>query len=228
MQKGITTLFILIYMLSNSNFNAQDWANLKKYQAENSNLKPLKNNEKRVVFMGNSITEFWSTYSNFFEANINYINRGISGQTTPQMLIRFRQDVIDLKPIVVIILAGINDIAQNTGPSSIKMIENNIFSMAELAKINNIQVILCSVLPAKKFPWAPTIEPSPIVMELNQRIKNYTEQNEITYVNYFDAMKNSSNGMKKELADDGIHPNSKGYQIMEEILKKEIITLSKR
>ena len=144
------------------------------------------------------------------------------------MLIIFRQDVIDLKPTVVIILAGINDIAQNTGPSSIKMIKNNIFSMAELAKINNIQVILCSVLPAKKFPWAPTIEPSPITMELNQRIKNYAEQNEITYVNYFDAMKNSSNGMKRQLADDGIHPNSKGYQIMEEILKKEIITLSKR
>ena len=89
--------------------------------------------------------------------------------------------------------------------------------MAELAKINNIQVILCSVLPAKKFPWAPTIEPSPITMELNQRIKNYAEQNEITYVNYFDAMKNSSNGMKRQLADDGIHPNSKGYVIMEEI-----------
>jgi lysophospholipase L1-like esterase len=139
------------------------------------------------------------------------------------MLLRFRQDVIELRPSIVVILAGINDIAQNTGPSTVEMIANNIFSMAELAKVNNIEVLLCSVLPAEKFSWSANIEPTKIVIELNEKIRNYAIKNQITYVNYFDEMKNKSNGMKKELAEDGIHPNSKGYKVMEEILNLELL-----
>lgn len=223
MQKVINQLFILILMINILNYNAQDWPNLKKYQKENATLKPIKINQKRVVFIGNSITEFWGSHSNYFSLNKEYINRGISGQTTPQMLLRFRQDVIELRPSIVVILAGINDIAQNTGPSTVEMIANNIFSMAELAKVNNIEVLLCSVLPAEKFSWSANIEPTKIVIELNEKIRNYAIKNQITYVNYFDEMKNKSNGMKKELAEDGIHPNSKGYKVMEEILNIELL-----
>ena len=222
MQKVIKLLFILILMINNFNYGAQDWGNLKKYQKENSLLKPLEKGEKRVVFMGNSITEFWSTNSTFFLNNKQYINRGISGQTTTQMLLRFRQDVINLKPQLVVILAGINDIAENTGPSTIEMILNNIISMVELAKNNSIEVMLCSVLPAAKFPWSPKIKPTQIVIDLNRRIKLYAEQNTIIYIDYFSAMKNELNGMRKDLANDGIHPNEKGYAIMEPILSKKI------
>ena len=222
MQKLTKLLFILILMINNFNCSAQDWPNLKKYQKENSLLKPLEKGEERVVFMGNSITEFWSTNSTFFLNNKQYINRGISGQTTPQMLLRFRQDVINLKPQLVVILAGINDIAENTGPSTIEMILNNIISMVELAKNNGIEVMLSSVLPAAEFPWSPTIKPAQIVIELNKQIKLYAEQNTIIYIDYFSAMKNELNGMRKDLANDGIHPNKKGYAIMEPILSKKI------
>jgi lysophospholipase L1-like esterase len=138
------------------------------------------------------------------------------------MLLRFRQDVINLKPQLVVILAGINDIAENTGPSTIEMILNNIISMVELAKNNGIEVMLCSVLPAAEFPWSPTIKPAQIVIELNKKIKLYAEQNTIIYIDYFSVMKNELNGMRKDLANDGIHPNKKGYAIMEPILSKKI------
>ena len=205
-----------------SELNAQDWPNLNKYKSQNKQLKSSKNKENRVVFMGNSITELWLNIHPEFFNDKNYINRGISGQTTPQMLIRFRQDVIDLTPRIVVILAGINDIAENTGPSSIEMIENNIISMVELAKSNNIQVILCSVLPAEKFPWSRKINPAEIVVNLNQKIKDYAKKNNIIYVDYFSEMANKNNGMKEGLANDGIHPNKSGYLIMEPLLEKAI------
>ena len=144
---------ILFVMLFNKISYAQDWANLKRFQQENSELLLPKANEHRVIFMGNSITEGWLSIRPEFFKNKPYVNRGISGQTTPQMLLRFRQDVINLKPSTVVLLAGINDIAENTGPSTIEMIANNIISMAELAKANQIKVIICSVLPANHFPW---------------------------------------------------------------------------
>ena len=144
---------ILFVMLFNKISYAQDWANLKRFQQENSELLLPKANEHRVIFMGNSITEGWLSIRPEFFKNKPYVNRGISGQTTPQMLLRFRQDVINLKPSTVVLLAGINDIAENTGPSTIEMIANNIISMAELAKANQIKVIICSVLPANNFPW---------------------------------------------------------------------------
>ena len=213
---------ILFVMLFNKISYAQDWANLKRFQQENSELLLPKANEHRVIFMGNSITEGWLSIRPEFFKNKPYINRGISGQTTPQMLLRFRQDVINLKPSTVVLLAGINDIAENTGPSTIEMIANNIISMAELAKANQIKVIICSVLPANNFPWRKGIKPAEKVRKLNALLQSYTYENKLAYVDYYSAMVNDSHGLKKELGEDGIHPNKKGYLIMEPILEKAI------
>ena len=200
----------------------QDWANLKRFQQENTELMLAKANEHRVVFMGNSITEGWLSIRPEFFKNKPYVNRGISGQTTPQMLVRFRQDVIHLKPSTVVLLAGINDIAENTGPSTIEMIANNIVSMAELAKANQINVIICSVLPANKFPWREGLKPAEKVIKLNTILKSYSKKHKLAYVDYYSAMVNDSHGLKKELGEDGIHPNKNGYLIMEPILEKAI------
>ena len=200
----------------------QDWANLKRFQQENSELMLAKAHEHRVVFMGNSITEGWLSIRPEFFKNKPYVNRGISGQTTPQMLLRFRQDVIHLKPSTVVLLAGINDIAENTGPSTIEMIVNNIISMAELAKTNQINVIICSVLPANNFPWRKGIKPAEKVRKLNAILQSYSYENKLAYVDYYSAMVNDSDGLKKELGEDGIHPNKNGYLIMEPILEKAI------
>ncbi len=213
---------ILFVMLFNKISYAQDWANLKRFQQENSELLLPKANEHRVIFMGNSITEGWLSIRPEFFKNKPYVNRGISGQTTPQMLLRFRQDVINLKPSTVVLLAGINDIAENTGPSTIEMIANNIISMAELAKANQIKVIICSVLPANNFPWRKGIKPAEKVRKLNVILQLYSYKNKLAYVDYYSAMVNDSHGLKKELGEDGIHPNKKGYLIMEPILEKAI------
>ena len=213
---------ILFVMLFNKISYAQDWANLKRFQQENSELLLPKANEHRVIFMGNSITEGWLSIRPEFFKNKPYVNRGISGQTTPQMLVRFRQDVIHLKPSTVVLLAGINDIAENTGPSTIEMIANNIVSMAELAKANHINVIICSVLPANKFPWREGLKPAEKVIKLNALLQSYSKKHKLAYVDYYSAMVNDSHGLKKELGEDGIHPNKNGYLIMEPILEKAI------
>jgi lysophospholipase L1-like esterase len=214
-------LSFLIFLGSMS--YSQDWPNLNRYKEENSKLETLNPKERsRVVFMGNSITEGWiNKRPEFFSSN-NYINRGIGGQTTPQMLLRFRQDVIALKPSSVVILAGINDIAQNTGPYSLEATSGNIFSMCELAKQNGIKVIICSVLPAADFPWRQGLEPAPKVIKLNTILKEYAEKNKFFYVDYFSAMVNDKSGLKDELGTDGVHPNEAGYAIMEPILQKVI------
>jgi lysophospholipase L1-like esterase len=217
----ICCIFILLTSIKLIEVNGQDWPNLSKYKNANTQLDSLETNY-RIVFMGNSITELWTTISPSFFDNKNYVNRGISGQTTPQMLIRFRQDVINLNPFAVVILAGINDIAQNTGPSTIQMIKNNIISMIELANSNKIHVILCSVLPAEKFPWFPEILPAQKVVDLNKELIEYADKNNILYVDYFSLMVNETMGMKKELTNDGVHPNKKGYLIMEKTLLKAI------
>ena len=204
---------------------AQDWPNLKKYQNENTTLQKATSSKERVVFMGDSITEFWSISDpHFFTKNL-YINRGISGQTTPQMLVRFRADVVALQPAVVHILAGINDIAGNTGPTTLEMIANNIFSMAELAKANQIKVILCSVLPAYDFPWNPNQNPAEKVIALNKMIKNYADANGILYLDYFSAMKDKHNGLRADYSGDGVHPNKLGYQIMAPLAEKAIVEI---
>lgn len=197
---------------------SNDWPQLRRYRDENIKAGLPSANENRVVFMGNSITDAWIRVDpSFFQSN-PYLDRGISGQTTPQMLIRFRQDVIDLKPKVVVILAGINDIAENTGPSSLQMIENNLMSMAQLAKANRIKVVLCSVLPAAAFPWHPGIDPVQSIIELNKWMKNYAAKNNFVYIDYYDAMVDSRKGLPANLSKDGVHPTLEGYHIMEPLV----------
>lgn len=209
-------------IFSNTKIEAQDWPNLNKYKKDNAFLGDPHPDEDRVVFMGNSITEGWLRLDSAFFENKSYINRGISGQTTPQMLLRFRADVIDLKPKVVVILAGTNDIAGNTGPMSFKMIMDNIASMCQLAKSNNIKVVLSSVLPAFDYPWRKGLNPNEKIPELNNLIKTYAYDNDIVYLDYFSNMVNDKNGLQEKYTSDGVHPNKKGYQAMGPLAKAAI------
>ena len=175
--------------------------------------------------MGNSITQMWSQNSFFFKSNPSFINKGISGQTTPQMLNRFEKDVIKQNASTVIILAGINDIAQNTGPIKVEDIANNIFKMAEMAQKNNIDIIICSVLPANKILWNKSIKPTYKVIKLNMLLKQFCKNKNIEYVDYYSEMVDWSGGLKTPLYTskwDLVHPNQKGYEKMEEILMKKI------
>ncbi len=213
-------LFLSIFMGKTA--EAQDWANLNRYQNENAIIQPLTSGQKRIVFMGDSITEFWPVLNPEFFSGKPYVNRGISGQTTPQMLIRFRADVIALKPSAVLIMAGTNDIAGNTGTSTLEMITDNIFSMAELAKANNIKVILCSVLPAFDFPWNTGSYPAEKIATLNEMIKKYADANEILYLDYYSAMVNEQKGLETVYSEDGVHPNKTGYEAMNPLAEKAI------
>ena len=198
-----------------------DWSWLKRFEDDNSKVPTPVPGEKRVIYIGDSITEYWIDKDlDFFKDR--YINRGIGGQTTPQILVRFREDVLNLNPKVVIILAGINDIAENTGPSKIENVAGNIFSMAELAKAHHIKVILCSVLPAHSFPWHPGINPVPSVVKLNQMLSDYAKANGLGYVDYYSSVVDENKAFKKELAVDGVHPNLAGYKIMEPLAEKAI------
>jgi lysophospholipase L1-like esterase len=199
-----------------------DWANLARYRDANAKVAPPAANENRVVFMGNSITEGWQQYFPTMFAGKPYINRGISGQTTPQMLVRFRPDVVALKPKVVVILAGTNDIAGNTGPSTLEMIEDNIASMAEVASANGIKVVLSSVLPVFDYPWKPGLEPAPKIIALNKWIKEYAAQHGAIYLDYHSAMADARGGMKEGLASDGVHPNEAGYRLMAPLAEQAI------
>ncbi|WP_231737787.1 SGNH/GDSL hydrolase family protein [Terracidiphilus gabretensis] len=190
-----------------------DFGWLARYKDANAQLPPSQPDDKRVVFMGDSITEGWHLDQSF--SGKPYINRGISGQTTPQMLIRFRQDVLELKPKVVIILAGTNDVAGNTGPMTPEQTEGNIQSMAQLAAANGIRVVLCSVLPASHFNWAPAVQGSgDKILAINTWIKNYATGQGYQYVDYHSAMKDAQNGLPPELSKDGVHPLPAGYAIM--------------
>ncbi len=197
-----------------------DWANLKKYRESNEKIKKI-SDPNRVVFMGNSITEGWSYFSKDFFIDNPFVNRGIGGQTTPQMLVRFTPDVVNLKPKSVVIMAGINDIAGNTGPITIENTAENIISMAEVARANNISVYICSTMPAIKFPWSPKIKPAPKVVKLNNILKNYCTEKGITYVDYYASMADAKGGLKVPeytTANDLVHPNLAGYKVMEKII----------
>tara|TARA_Y100000588_G_C14141282_1_gene876187 strand:+ start:495 stop:1160 length:666 start_codon:yes stop_codon:yes gene_type:complete len=202
-----------------------DWANLSFYWEENEQLSYHPKSDGRVVFMGDSITEEWGRlYPEFFQSE-SYINRGIGGQTTPQMLVRFRKDVIDLNPDIVVILAGTNDIAGNTGPSNVDMITNNIFSMAEISMKNNIRIIISSILPVYIYPWADHIKNVPeTISKINQRLKRFCLENNSTYLDYYSSMVDEKLGLKHEYTTDGVHLNKEGYELMSslvyEILKK--------
>ncbi len=214
-EKGSNSIFI------QGGGTLDDWANLSKYKESNKILMS-EIDENRVVFMGNSITEGWSNFDPDFFIRNPYVNRGISGQTTPQMLIRFKPDVVNLKPKSVVILAGINDIAGNTGPMKIENIAENIFSMTEIALANNIEVFICSVLPAKAFPWSPSIKNvSEKVIKLNSILEQYCLNNKIQYVDYHSEMDDGNGGLKvpeHTTEDDLVHPNKEGYKVMEEVI----------
>ena len=218
----IKCLFMSILSFISLQLNAQDWANLKGYQNENAALTAPAKGENRVVFIGNSITQGWKeTHPNFFSEN-PFIDRGISGQTTPQMLIRFRQDVIALQPKVVVVLAGTNDIAGNTGPSTLEMIMDNLSSMADVANANKIKVILCSVLPAYDYPWKKGMEPNIKIPKLNKMIKAYCEKKGFYYLDFFSEMNDGNNGMIAEFTTDGVHCTANGYDKMESMVKPAI------
>ncbi|WP_339839192.1 GDSL-type esterase/lipase family protein [uncultured Maribacter sp.] len=207
----------------------EDWANLNRYRQANTQLKAPAKKEQRVVFIGNSITDNWTRdHGQFFEANPSYVNRGISGQTSAQMLLRFRPDVIELKPKVVVISAGTNDIAGNRGAIGIKRIAGNIFSMVELAKANKIKVVLASVLPASSYSWSPSVEPADKIIELNKLIKVYASENNVLYLDYYTPMVNKEKGLKKELGRDTVHPNERGYLLMEPLVKEAITKALKK
>lgn len=196
-----------------------DWPDLAHYHEANAALAP-QSEANRVVFMGDSITEGWRL-TEFFPGS-PYINRGISGQTTPQMLVRFRPDVIALKPSVVVLLAGVNDIAGNTGPTTLEAIEDNLSSMVELAHANGIKVVLCSLLPAYDFPWHKGLQPAEKVMQLNEWIKSYAAAHQIVYVDYFTPMQDEVHGLKQELTYDGVHPTHAGYAVMQKLVEEGI------
>lgn len=216
----VFSLFLLcIYQFS----FAQDWPDLGRYRDANAKVGAPAPNENRVVFMGNSITDIWIKIDPDFFKDHPYLDRGISGQTTPQMLIRFRPDVIRLDPKVVLILAGTNDIAGNTGPSTLGMIEDNLASMAQLGEANHIKVILCSVLPASKYPWRLTVKNvAQKIVELNKWIEKYAHDHGEIYLNYYPALVNNEGGMLAKYSKDGVHPNLAGYRVMEPMAVKAI------
>ena len=228
----ILSVFLLQFITQD--INAQKWsefANTGYYAKANLELKLHSKTENRVVFMGNSITEGWVFMRPEFFENRDYINRGIGGQTTPQMLLRFRPDVVDLNPKVVLILAGTNDIAGNTGFTPLETIIGNIKSMAEIANANGIEVVISSILPAIKYLWKPGLNPAPKIISINKQLKAYAQQNNFIYLDYFTAMVDDNDGLKVPdytAADDLVHPNVAGYLVMEKLAEKAIETALSR
>jgi lysophospholipase L1-like esterase len=199
-----------------------DWPALGRYRQANAELGPPRAGEPRVVFMGNSITELWAPlFASQFPGK-PYVGRGISGQTTPQMLLRFRQDVIALQPKVVVILGGTNDIAGNTGPSSLEMIEDNLASMTELAQAHGIRVVLGSVLPVFDYPWRRGLAPADRIVALNAWMKSYAARVGAVYADFHTPMADARRGLPPELSRDGVHPNEAGYAVMAPIVEKAI------
>lgn len=214
----------------------KDWPALARYHEDNNKTPAPAKNEQRVVFMGDSITDSWDDprYGGFFPGK-PYLNRGISGQTTPQMLIRFRRDVIELKPKLVVILAGTNDLAGNTGPTTLDAIEDNLSSMAELATAHGIRVVFASLLPVSDYelrdgkPIVQTVRRPPAqILALNKGIKDYAATHHHGYLDYFSAMVDDKGFLKDELSNDGLHPNEKGYAVMAPLAEAAIATSLKR
>jgi len=193
-----------------------DWPDLARYAGDNAALAPPAKGEKRVVFMGDSITDGWGRPDGEFFPGHAYVNRGISGQTTPQMLLRFRPDVVALKASVVVILAGTNDIAGNTGPESLSTIENNLTSMAELARANGIRVVLASLLPVHDAsnPEQSKQRPPETIRALNAWMRDYARAHRLVYLDYYAATVDAQGALRRELSDDGLHPNAAGYAVM--------------
>ena len=204
--------------LSAQSGEPKDWANFKRYQGANAEVivRPI------AVFMGDSITDGWFRKDPDFFTQNGFAGRGISGQTTSQMLVRFRRDVLDLKPKYVVILAGTNDIALNNGYISLENILGNIESMCELAKKHRIKPVICSVLPAAAYRWRPGMEPAEDIVRLNEMLKAYAASRHIPYVDYHSVLKDGRNGLPEQYSNDGVHPNLDCYKIMEAIILKVV------
>lgn len=199
---------------------AQDWPGLCRYRAANANALAA-STPPRVVFMGDSITENWALAdAGFFEMGI--VNRGIGGQTTAQMLVRFRADVVALHPGIVHILGGTNDVAGNTGPTSAQDFKNNIMSMVEIARANGIEVMLGSIPPAASFNWRPQLKPAATIKALNAWLRDYSAQHGITYIDYYSNLAGPSAELKADLGNDGVHPNRRGYAIMRRLVEAKL------
>jgi lysophospholipase L1-like esterase len=196
------------------------WAGLGRYESANAALLASSSSESRVVFFGDSITDAWNLDDSF--PGKGYINRGIGGQTTPQMLLRFRQDVVALKPKVVVILAGTNDVAENTGPESLDDIEGNLASMAEIAQANHIRVVLSSILPVAEYPWRKEIQSVEKIAALNNWMKGFAAGRGLVYLDYYSALVDDHQGMKAGLSEDGVHPNKAGYAVMQPLAERAI------
>ena len=207
---------------------AQDWPNLNCYREANHTLMEARQSDPNdaqttwVVFMGDSGTQGWTEKDPDFFTDNHFVGRGINGQTTPQMLLRFRQDVIDLDPKAVVILGGANDIAGNTGPSSIEMIMDNIESMVELAQANGIKVVLCSVLPSNHFYWIPELKPADLLIELNRQIKAYADAHHIPFADYYSVLVDDQKGLNEAYRIDTAHPSLEGYKLIEPLVVKAI------
>ena len=205
-----------------------DYANFARYRDANTQLAAPAAGVKRVVFMGNSITEGWVKYFPTMFSGKPYIGRGIGGQTTPQMLVRFHADVVALRPAVVVILGGTNDIAGNTGPSTLEMIEDNLQAMTEIAQANGIRVVLSSVLPVFDYPWKRGLTPAPKIVALNAWMKAYATRVGAVYLDYHAAMRDERGGLRAGLGDDGVHPNEAGYRIMSTLAASAITEALRR
>lgn len=215
MRYALTIVLLFIACNVFAQEGSSDWANLTKYAKEDSLLAPPKAAEDRVVFIGSSIIEFWKQLDPAYFADNHFVNRGISGQLSPQLLIRFRADVINLKPRAVVILAGSNDLARDTSALSYVHIMNNIRSMVELAKYNHIKVFLCTYLPIADYPWRKGLHPAKKIMALNQMISDYARKQKVTILDYFTPLVDKENGQKADLTRDGVHPNLRGYKALE-------------
>lgn len=210
----------LLFAVSPARAQKYEFAQFKRYAEANKALAKPEKGEKRVVFLGNSITDNWARMHPEFFKEHGYIGRGISGQTSFQFLLRFREDVINLHPKIVVINYGTNDIAENTGPYNEDLTFGNVVSMVQLAQANHIKVILTSCLPARSFGWRPSItDAMPKIMRLNERVRSWAKKKQITYVDYFSAMVDENkSGMKQELTPETVHPNLKGYAVMESLI----------
>jgi lysophospholipase L1-like esterase len=201
--------------------SAEDWAGRCTFQSANASAlaDPA---PPRVVFMGDSITQNWGLADpKFFDHGI--LDRGISGQTSEQMLVRFRSDVVALRPKIVLILAGTNDVAGNTGPTSPQFFENNIMSMAEIARANGIEVVLCSIPPTAAFNWRPKLDPRPRIKQLNAWLRSYADQHHLTFVDYYPLLAGPAGEFRADLSNDGVHPNRSGYRLMRALVEKEVL-----
>ena len=199
-----------------------DWPQLDRYREADAKLGDPAAGETRVVFYGDSITDAWAQHADEFFPGKPYVGRGISGQTTPQMVVRFQQDVVHLKPAVVVILAGTNDIAGNTGPSTPEMIEDNFESMIAIARANGIRVVVSSILPADHYSWKPDVRPADEIREMNVRLKAMCAREGVVYLDYYTEMVNAQGGLDPNLAKDGVHPTAKGYAMMSPLAEKAI------